>query len=275
MSDFLIYLENIDFFAIIDLVVILTLSIVFLVFFKRRNNQKLALLLMLYMTIYAGVNVATAMTDNNILYVTGRILDAGIIFIIVAFCVVYQQDLKSMVARFGKWHEPKDVISYGNNVDDLRHAATEIVKACQTLSKNDIGALIVITPNTIPNHLLDTGTVLNARVSNGLVQSIFNTKAPLHDGAVIIKENVILGAGCFLPICQREDISKELGTRHRAAIGITEESDVLAIVVSEETGIISVVKRGVIKRYMTPEKLMEEIEKAFGVTYFKNKPKKR
>ena len=275
MSDFLIYLENIDYFAIIDLVVILALSIVFLVFFKRRNNQKLALLLMLYMTIYAGVNVATAMTDNSILYVTGRILDAGIIFIIVAFCVVYQQDLKSMVARFGKWHEPKDVVSYGNNVDDLRDAANEIVKACQTLSKNDVGALIIITPSTIPNHLLDTGTVLNARVSNGLVQSIFNTRAPLHDGAVIIKENVILGAGCFLPICQREDISKELGTRHRAAIGITEESDVLAIVVSEETGIISVVKRGVIKRYMTPEKLMEEIEKAFGLTYFKNKPKKR
>ena len=275
MNNFVIYLENIDYFAIIDLFVIIALSIVFLVFFKRRNNQKLALLFMTYMTIYAGVNIATAMTNNNILFVTGRIMDAGIIFIIVAFCVVYQQDLKSMVAKFSKWHEPKDLINYGNSDDDLRFAASELVKACQTLSKNDIGALIVITPNTIPNHLLDTGTVLNAIVSNVLVQSIFNTKAPLHDGAVIIKENVILGAGCFLPICQRDDISKELGTRHRAAIGITEESDVLAIVVSEETGIISVVKRGEIKRYMTPEKLLEEIENAYGINYVKSKPKKR
>ncbi len=275
MSNFIIYLNNIDYFAIIDLVVIITLSTILLVFFKRRNNIKLALIFMLYMTALAGVSIATALTDNNILYVTAQLLSTGVIFIMMAFCVVYQQDLKSIVTRFSKWRETKDVISYGNNDDDLRYAARELVKACQTLSKNDIGALIIITPNNIPNHLLDTGTILSAKISNGLLQSIFNTKAPLHDGAVIIKENVILGAGCFLPICQREDISKELGTRHRAAIGITEESDVLAIVVSEETGIISIVKRGEIKRYMTPEKLLEEIECAYGLNYSHNKHKKR
>ena len=275
MSNFIIYLNNIDYFAIIDLVVIITLSTILLVFFKRRNNIKLVLIFMLYMTALAGVSIATALTDNNILYVTAQLLSTGVIFIMMAFCVVYQQDLKSIVTRFSKWRETKDVISYGNNDDDLRYAARELVKACQTLSKNDIGALIIITPNNIPNHLLDTGTILSAKISNGLLQSIFNTKAPLHDGAVIIKENVILGAGCFLPICQREDISKELGTRHRAAIGITEESDVLAIVVSEETGIISIVKRGEIKRYMTPEKLLEEIECAYGLNYSHNKHKKR
>ena len=86
---------------------------------------------------------------------------------------------------------------------------------------------------------------------------------------------MILAAGCFLPLTQREDISKELGTRHRAAIGITEESDVLAIVVSEETGIISTVRHGEIKRYMTPEKLSDEIEKAFGIKYSKQRAKKR
>ena len=275
MSDFTNYLKNIDYYAIIDLVVIVALSVVMLLFFKRRNNLKLALMIAGYMVVYTAVSIVSALTDNNLLFITSKILNVGVIFIVVALCVVYQQDLKALVTRLSRWKEDKNVITYGNSDDDLRSSADEIVKACQTLSKNDIGALIIITPNSVPNHLLDTGTILNAKVSNGLLQSIFNTKAPLHDGAVIIKDSMILAAGCFLPICQREDISKELGTRHRAAIGITEESDVLAIVVSEETGIISVVKRGVIKRYMTPEKLFEEIEKAYGISYAKSKQRKR
>lgn len=275
MSDFTNYLKNIDYFAIIDLVVIVALSVVMLLFFKRRNNLKLALIIAGYMVVYTAVSIVSALTSNNLLFITSKILNVGVIFIVVALCVVYQQDLKALVTRLSRWKEDKNVITYGNSDDDLRSSADEIVKACQTLSKNDIGALIIITPNSVPNHLLDTGTILNAKVSNGLLQSIFNTKAPLHDGAVIIKDSMILAAGCFLPICQREDISKELGTRHRAAIGITEESDVLAIVVSEETGIISVVKRGIIKRYMTPEKLFEEIEKAYGISYAKSKQRKR
>ncbi|MEG1509770.1 MAG: DNA integrity scanning protein DisA nucleotide-binding domain protein, partial [Clostridia bacterium] len=93
-----------------------------------------------------------------------------------------------------------------------------------------------------------------------------------HDGAVVVKGNCILSAGCFLPLTQETNISKELGTRHRAAIGISEESDVLSIVVSEETGIISTVTNGEIKRYMTPEKLYEEIINAFGINYeYENK----
>ena len=98
-----------------------------------------------------------------------------------------------------------------------------------------------------------------------MLESIFNTKSPLHDGAVIVKGNKILAAGCFLPLTQK-NISRDMGTRHRAAIGISEESDVLSIVISEETGIISTVRDGEIKRYMTMDKLKDEIEEAFGIS---------
>lgn len=275
MDSFINYMKNIDYFAIIDLAVIILVSVLLLIFFKRRNNLKLAVILAVYMTVFTAVTITTALTPNNLLFITSKLMYFGVFFILVALCVVYQQDLKALVTRLSRWKEDKNIITYANTDEDLRDSAKEIVKACQTLSKNDIGALIIIAPHSIPSHLLgDNGVTLNAKVSDGLLQSVFNTKSPLHDGAVVIKDNVILKAACFLQVTQRNDINKELGTRHRAAIGITEESDVLAIVVSEETGIISVVKNGVIKRYITPEKLLEEIELTYGFNYTKTKDKR-
>lgn len=268
------YLKGINYFAIIDLAVILLVTVLLILFLIRRNNIRLAIVILSYVLVYIAVTVITAMSPQRYLFVTQRILTAGGFGIIVAMCIVYSADIKTWVSKLSRWKDRKDFFHIVNSDDDLRQSATEIVKACQTLSKNDIGALIVIAPNSVPNHVLNTGTILNAKVSSGLLQSIFNVKAPLHDGAIVIKGDVILGAGCFLPISQREDISKDLGTRHRAAIGITEESDVLAILVSEETGVISVVKSGVIRRYMTPERLQEEIEEAYHITYSNTKKKR-
>lgn len=270
MQDFITYFNNLDYFAIIDAVVIVAIATALLIFLKRRNALKLAVLYATYALLYISVLIVTTITKNHILLITHRILSFGWIFLAIVFAVVYQQDLKAMFGRLSRWNERKENnIGYLNTDDDLRNAANEIVKACQAMSKNDIGALIVIAPSAVPQHVLETGTALNAEISSGLLQSIFNTKAPLHDGAVMVKDGRILAAGCFLPISQRSDISKELGTRHRAAIGITEESDVLAIVVSEETGVISVVNRGQIYRYMTPERLLEEIEKVYKINYIK------
>lgn len=274
MEIFKNYLLNLNYYAIIDLAVILLVAVLALIFFKRKNNIKAAIVVAFYMLVYIGVTLVCTMSKDNKLFITSQIMHVGIYAIVFATLIAYQQDIKAGFGRFAKWRE-KDSYDFGGSDDDLKQAADEIVKACQALSKNDVGALIVISPNTIPTHLLDTGTLLNARVSNGLLQSLFNTKAPLHDGAVVIKENVVLAAGCFLPLTQKETISKDLGTRHRAAIGITEESDVLSIVVSEETGIISTVRHGEIRRYMTPEKLSEEIEKVFGINYTKLKARKR
>ena len=134
------------------------------------------------------------------------------------------------------------------------------------MAKQDVGPIIIIdSSGDIHENILDTGTRLDAVLSAPLLESIFNTKAPLHDGAVIVRGNRIIAAGCFLTLTQR-NVNKEMGTRHRAAIGVTEETDVLSIVVSEETGIISVVKHGEIKRYMTMDKLNDEIEMAYGIS---------
>lgn len=135
------------------------------------------------------------------------------------------------------------------NEEEALRCSDEIIKALQAMSKNDIGALIVLSNENVPAQILESGTRLNSDISAELIEGIFIPKAPLHDGAMIVSGTKIVAAGCFLPISEAENIPKDLGTRHRAAIGITEMIDVTVLIVSEETGIISVVSAGKMKRY--------------------------
>lgn len=267
------YVEHIGWYSIIDLVVLCGVFALIFVFFKKRNSIKLAIFTVTYILLYilvtfAGVYAEKWLGESGIgfMFITKRVMDFGAIFLIAAFAVVYQSDLKVIFSKLSRTSEKSGRYEYETSDEDLTNSATQIVKACQNMAKNDVGALIIIVRTEVPSHILDTGTRLEAVVTSGLLESIFSTKGPLHDGAVVIKGERVLSAGCFLPLSQEVDIAKELGTRHRAAIGITEESDVLAIVVSEETGIISTVDHGKIKRYMTPEKLFEQIKQAYGVT---------
>ena len=143
---------------------------------------------------------------------------------------------------------------------EVEECISNIIKALQNMSKNDIGALIVLSNGNLPKQVLDSGITLNADISSQLLEGIFFPKAPLHDGAVILSGHKIRAAGCFLPLTQSLDYPKELGTRHRAGIGITEVANVTAIIVSEETGIISIVKQGRITRYADYEKLRATLE---------------
>lgn len=144
--------------------------------------------------------------------------------------------------------------------EDLHDAVEAIVKACQRLSKNDTGALIVIADD-IDESILDSGTRLNAVISSNLLETIFFPKTPLHDGAVIITANKVVSASCYLPLTQSLNLPRDFGTRHRAAIGITEANPSLtAIVVSEETGIISAMHDGKIKRYLDVPTLTTVLE---------------
>ncbi len=129
-----------------------------------------------------------------------------------------------------------------------------IVKAVQNLSKNNTGALIVLSGGNLPKEIIDSGVTLNANISSQLIEGIFIPKAPLHDGAMIIYGDKIQAAGCFLPLTQK-DFPKDYGTRHRAGIGVTEVADVSTIIVSEETGVVSYVRRGEITRYVDSESL--------------------
>lgn len=262
------YFKNIGWVSIVDAVILLIFIIAIAAFFSRKKNYKMGLFFILYTLLFVGMDVCTALFELKTLYFTREIMRFLAVIFIVASAVVYQSDLKLLFAKISGQNEENVYAKLHNSrdEDDLRYASGEIVKACQNLAKNNIGALIVVCPTIISSNMLDTGIRLNSVLSAPLLESIFNPHAPLHDGAVIIKNNVVLAAGCFLPLSQNPAISKDLGTRHRAAIGITEESDVLTIVVSEETGIISLVRNGEIKRYITGEKLMDALDDAFGIT---------
>ena len=132
---------------------------------------------------------------------------------------------------------------------DVEHCISDIIKALQNMSKNNVGALIVLSKGNLPKQVIQSGVRLDAEISTQLIEGIFFPKAPLHDGAMIIRGHKIQAAGCFLPLTQKTSYPKDFGTRHRAGIGITEVANVVSLVVSEETGIISVIKQGNVQRY--------------------------
>ncbi len=174
------------------------------------------------------------------------------------FLFLFNTELKRGIWNAGK-HAPKAASSAAaahSTAVAVRadEYITGIVKAVQNLSKNDIGALIVLSNGNLPKEIIESGVALGAKISSQLIEGIFIPKAPLHDGAMIIFGDSIQAAGCFLPLTQK-DFPKEYGTRHRAGIGVTEIADVSAIVVSEETGIVSTVKHGEITRYVDSEGL--------------------
>ena len=248
--------------VVIDILVTLAVAVMMFVFFARRNSYRIAVIVAAYSIVYLALLILNM--QLGIAQIAIDVLRFFNIFWIVALVEVYRSDLKILMSKMSRRQKVK--MDYNTTDEELLQSATEMVKACQNMAKNDVGALIIIAPTEIPPHILDTGTGLDATISSGLLESIFSTKGPLHDGAVVVLGNRIISAGCFLPLSQEVTLAKDLGTRHRAAIGITEESDVFAIVVSEESGIISVVQGGTIKRYMTPEKLLEEIKVIYRIS---------
>ena len=174
------------------------------------------------------------------------------------FLLLYQTEIKRSVSRTGLMGKsaPKTSPLAGSKGSAVRAEGNiaGIVKAVQNLSKANIGALIVLSNGNLPRGILESGVSLDSEISSQLIEGIFIPKAPLHDGAMIINGDKIQAAGCFLPLTQK-DFPKDYGTRHRAGIGVTEVADVSTIIVSEETGIVSVVKRGEITRYVDSESL--------------------
>ncbi len=261
--NFVEFAKNLGPFAAIDALILVVVLVVMLLFFIYKRNVKMLCILLLGCVLEIAVQTLSAYyPEKHILDVGKYIMHYVVIFDIVCACVVYQNDFKNIFQKVSSQRQ----FDMHTSDDDLREATAEILTACQDMSKQDVGAIIIIdSVGDIHENILDTGTRLGATLSAPLLESIFNTKAPLHDGAVIVRGNKIVAAGCFLTLTQR-NVNKEMGTRHRAAIGVTEETDVLSIVVSEETGIISVVKHGEIKRYMTMDKLKDEIEEAYGIS---------
>ncbi len=147
--------------------------------------------------------------------------------------------------------------------ESVKGAINSVCRACSDMSDKQIGALIVFEKDTMLGEISKTGTVIDASVTPELICNIFFPKAPMHDGAVVIKDGRVVSAGCILPLTGNNDLSSELGTRHRAAIGMTETSDAVVVVVSEETGMISVAEKGVLNRNISAGDLREILTKNF------------
>ena len=262
------YLTNASWTLIFDAAIFLLAFVAMIVFLAKKRNYKLLAFGVVYVIVFAALQVVVTMSNGDYLRIGAFIARYFTVFLIVAFCVVYQTDLRTSFLRNANRKDSK-YETHGDSEDDLIESANEIVKAVQALSKSDTGALILICPGSVPSSIVDTGTRLNCLVSSAVLQSIFNTKAPLHDGAVIIKNNTIIAAGCFLPLTSRTDLDKTLGTRHRAAIGVTECADVMSIVVSEESGIVSIAKKdpnNSFRRFITSEKLLDELSGVYGIS---------
>lgn len=176
--------------------------------------------------------------------------------------ILFQPELRRALERIGR-SRFKDIFGFdeANSQIQITALIEEIVKACMELSAKYIGALIVIERDTKIGEIINTGTQLDSNVSSELICNIFVPDTPLHDGAVIIRGNRIKAAACFLPLTDNPNLSKELGTRHRAALGITEVSDSIAVVVSEESGKISFALNGGLTRNLTSDTLRKALNK--------------
>lgn len=227
-------------------------------FLFSQNADALVLLFVFSMLVSAAI--LTFIENLN----TAIYLLIPAIFIL-SVVVLYSVELKRLLLS-RKNIKLADVKHEGMSYDEekIQRSITEIIKALQNMSKNDVGAIIVLSTGNIPNQILDSGVRIDSDISSELIESVFFPKTPLHDGAMIISGTKIVGAGCFLPLSQNIDnIPKDLGTRHRAGIGITETIDVISFIVSEETGIISIARAGQITRYADFEALKKTLNKYY------------
>ena len=191
---------------------------------------------------------------NTMSYILRNTMQVGL----VALLVVFQPELRRALEKVGR-------SSLGNlfsdSFEDIDRVIYEIADAAAYMSREKIGALIVCERDTKLGDILNTGTLLNADLTSSLLVNIFIPKTPLHDGAVIVRDGRILSAACILPLTQNDSLSRELGTRHRAALGVTENSDCAVVVVSEETGKISIAYDGDMTRNLTPDSLKKILTK--------------
>ena len=179
---------------------------------------------------------------------------------LVAFVVLFQPELRRMLTHLGQTRLMRLFIKVNPN-----QSINEVVIACMELTKRRYGALIVLPRDTGIKTIISTGLKIQADVSSGLIVSIFNPRSPLHDGAVIIQNDIIEAAKCILPLSQNPNVDPDFGMRHRAALGLSEESDAVCIIVSEESGAISIATGGKIQKNLDYENLRATLNKIFKI----------
>ncbi|MEW9122887.1 MAG: diadenylate cyclase CdaA [Thermotaleaceae bacterium] len=257
----LILRQIMDIFLNIGVRDVVDMSIVAFVFYKlfmlireTRAEQLIKGLLVLL--------IATKLSEWSRLYVINWILRNTMTLGLIALLIVFQPELRRALEYIGRSKFlTKSIVEIAD--EDLTFLVNEIIEAVVELSKEKTGALIIFERETGIGDLMETGTRIHGDISTGLLMNIFIPNTPLHDGAVIIRKEKIMAAGCVLPLSENPHLSKTLGTRHRAGLGITERSDALAIIVSEETGAISVASEGKLSRFLDGKTLRRILKNAY------------
>ena len=242
---------------IIDIIVVSMISFYIFRFIKKTRAEQIfkGIILILGLVILANVFNMVILK-----FILTNFMTYGVVLLIV----VFQPELRNVFEKLGR-SKIVDVFDMDDNIM-VKHSMSEVVKAVEIMSLKKIGALIVIERVTNVSEVLKEGIGMSSKISSELLQNIFMPRTPLHDGAVVISKTQILAAKCILPLASEVSVPKSLGTRHRAAVGITEISDALVIVVSEETGIISLAEDGKLTRDLTGETLKELLLKKLDRT---------
>lgn len=238
------YLSTMGISDFLDIIIVAYLIYKAIGFVRRTNSNNLAKGLVVFLLALWGSDIFSLTMINFLLRKTAEL---GLI----ALLILFQPELRRLLERMGSGFA-SGRSSSGTVMDS---AISQTVQACCDMSDSKTGALIIFERGVALNSIISTGTVINADTTAELLKNMFFNKAPLHDGAVIIRDGRIEAAGCVLPLTQRTNLSKDLGMRHRAGIGLSEESDAVIIVVSEETGAISVAMDGMLKRHLSGEAL--------------------
>lgn len=236
------------FVLVMDLAIVLFISYYIIRILRQTRAKQIVkgILMLVFLVIIAKVFNMVILN-----FILTNFVTYGVILLIV----VFQPEIRNVFEKLGR-SKLVGVFDMDDNIM-VKHSISEIVKAVEIMSLKKIGALIVIERNIKVSEVLKEGVNLSAKVSSELIQNIFMPRTPLHDGAIVIDKSEILAAKCILPLASEVSVPKNLGTRHRAAVGITEISDALVIVVSEETGIISLVENGKLRRELTGDTLKE------------------
>ena len=254
-AEILQIIRNVRILDIIDITIVAyVLYKLFMLIRETRAEQLLKGLIVLLVSLKVSEWVG--------LYTINWILRNTVTVGLIALLIVFQPELRRALEQIGRGRFfSKTMLSMGE--EELTRMVNEVTRAVQLLSKTKIGALMVIEGETRLNEVVETGVLIQGQVSAELLLNIFLPKSPLHDGSLIIRNGKIEAAGCFLPLTDNPNISKELGTRHRAAIGMSEASDAIVLIVSEETGTISIAQGGKISRFLDIKTVRERLRKVF------------
>ena len=239
--------STIRFSDIVDILIVAYLIYNVIMLIRKTNSHRLAqgVLLILIALWLSGVLKLTMFN---------RILQKTVELGLIALVIIFQPELRRLLERMGSKALPrfgaKPLETLG-----MDNVISQTIAACTQLSATKTGALIVFERSVTLDEQMRSGTIINSDVTAELLKNIFYPKAPLHDGAVVIRDGRIAAAGCVLPLTSNTNLSPDLGTRHRAGIGMSENSDAVVVIVSEETGTISVAIGGLLKRHLMPETL--------------------